>query len=224
MCVRVARGCRHIDDGPATPQADPLSCVTRSQTLSVYTSDPSRHTARPLPTPPQWCPQESVTPAGNSRTKAASQPGGGGARLALWSDRLLQTWWEIQPEVRGQRGHDQKSQLTSSSLDPSSVDLTKHIYRRVNAGIWSQVTKTQSDKSHSTTQNYSSVRVWFHGWEIKTLSHHSHLQTIHFSECVLRMLICDCFKNVDSFDCFHTREMDLLAHPVGMTEKTGGRD
>lgn len=80
MHVCVAGGCRHIDDGTATPQADPLSCVTRSQTLNVYTPDPSR----PLPTLPQPRPPEPVTLAGEARgTKAGSQPGGGGAREAL---------------------------------------------------------------------------------------------------------------------------------------------
>ena len=42
VCVFVCEcggGCRHIDDGTATPQADPLSCVTRSQTPNVYTPD-----------------------------------------------------------------------------------------------------------------------------------------------------------------------------------------
>lgn len=45
MCVCVA--------GTSTYRQRPLSCVTRSQTLSVYTSDPSRHAIRP---PPTLCP------------------------------------------------------------------------------------------------------------------------------------------------------------------------
>lgn len=55
--------------GPATPQAGPLSCVTRSQMLCVYTPNPSRHITRAFPrhahthTPSQPYPQEPVTPA-----------------------------------------------------------------------------------------------------------------------------------------------------------------
>lgn len=116
MCV-CGGGCRHIDDGPATPQADPLSCVTRSQTLSVYTPDPSRHTTRPLPT----LPPEPVTLAGEAW----------GQRLGVNLEVVVPDWLSdltdcCRPDGRYDwrsevKGVIKRSQLTFSSLAPSSA-------------------------------------------------------------------------------------------------------
>ena len=48
------------------PTCRPLSCVTRSQTLSVYTPDPSRHRTPLPPLTLLSCPPESVTLAGEA--------------------------------------------------------------------------------------------------------------------------------------------------------------
>lgn len=65
MCVYVEAtvpGCRHIDGWSATPRAGPLLCIPTSQTLSVYTSDPSSQTRQ---TPRTCHPSRR-----NKRTKA----------------------------------------------------------------------------------------------------------------------------------------------------------
>lgn len=162
-CVCVCcGGCRHIDDGPATPQADPLSCVTRSQTLSVYTSDPSRHTTRPLPTLPQPLPREPVALVGETR----------GQRLGVNLEVVVPDWlsdltdccrpdgrYDRRSEVKG--GHKKKeSQLTSSSWDPSSVALPPTYLMSCDYSEFeSQVTQPQSDRSHTKTR-CQSVNSW----------------------------------------------------------------
>ena len=85
VCVCVlGGGGRHIGGGgPATPQAGTLSCVTRSQTVSVYTSDPSRRTSRPLPALPGRIPEKLSPRLGKVGDRAGSRLGGGGARRAL---------------------------------------------------------------------------------------------------------------------------------------------
>lgn len=116
-CVSVCvccGGCWHIDDGPATPQADPLSCVTRSQTLSVYTSDPSRHTTRPLPTLPQPCPREPVALVGETR----------GQRLRVNLEVVVPDWLsDLTDCCRPDGRYDRRSEVKGGHKKKKSADL-----------------------------------------------------------------------------------------------------
>lgn len=116
-CVSVCvccGGCRHIDDGPATPQADPLSCVTRSQTLSVYTSDPSRHTTRPLPTLPQPRPREPVALVGETL----------GQRLGVNLEVVVPDWLsDLTDCCRPDGRYDRRSEVKGGHKKKKSADL-----------------------------------------------------------------------------------------------------
>lgn len=138
---------------PNNPSVVPLSCVTGSQTLGVNTAVQT-HSPPPHPHPDS---HSGNVPLRICHPRLGTKTGGGGARLALWSDRLPLSWCELRPEVRGQRGHKDKSaDLLLSAGCPSPAAHTeisclvmaaiwRHKHTRLNTLIIITGSKTDSD-------------------------------------------------------------------------------
>lgn len=150
MCV-CSRGRRHIDGGLATPRADPLSCVTGSQTLSVYTTDPSRH-CHPTPPPPHthyssWVPKNLL----GRRGEPGRRPGGGGgATVSQICPTAADLMGDMSGGQRSRRGEKKSAAVPPQNLNLSSPPPSQSVFNILHlviTAIWKWSHK--SDRSHT---------------------------------------------------------------------------